>query len=270
MTRWFIIIYMVEVFFNSLLGGAFFIFIYMTLWYLVATVTKRSDLADIAWGLGFILLSMLILVSYENASFRPILVSLLVFVWGLRLSMRIFLRNSGKSEDSRYRKWREEWGRWFSLRSYFQIFMLQGFFIVLIALPVIYINTFGGGELGILDIFGVLVWLIGFFFEAVGDWQLSKFLKDPTNKGKIMQAGLWSLTRHPNYFGEVAEWWGIFLIALSVPYGYLTVIGPLTITFLILKVSGIPMLERKYIGNAEFEEYKKNTNAFFPGLRKEI
>jgi len=111
---------------------------------------------------------------------------------------------------------------------------------------------------------------MGFYFEAVGDYQLRTFTKDPSNRGKIIRSGLWRFTRHPNYFGEVVLWWGILLIALSAPNGWVALIGPVTITFLLLQVSGIPMLEKKYEGNPEFEEYKKRTSAFFPLPPKRI
>ncbi|MDV7396636.1 DUF1295 domain-containing protein, partial [Arthrospira platensis SPKY1] len=126
------------------------------------------------------------------------------------------------------------------------------------------INKNVGPSLGILDFAGVAVWIFGFYFEAVGDAQLARFKKDPANKGKFLQSGLWAYTRHPNYFGEVAQWWGIWLIALAVPGGVYTIIGPLTITFLILKVSGIPMLEKKMEENPEFAEYKRKTSMFIP------
>ena len=120
------------------------------------------------------------------------------------------------------------------------------------------------------DIVGVLVWLVGFYFEAVGDAQLARFIKDPANKGKLMQSGLWAYTRHPNYFGEVTQWWGIWIIALSVSGGWLGIIGPITITFLILKVSGIPMLEKKMAENPEFTEYKKQTSMVIPWFKKSV
>ena len=114
------------------------------------------------------------------------------------------------------------------------------------------------------DVVGVLVWIIGFLFEAVGDYQLRRFIGNPLNKGRIMMSGLWRFTRHPNYFGEVVLWWGIFLIALSVPGGWRTIVGPATITFLILKVSGIPMLEAKYRSNPQYEAYQRRTSSFVP------
>jgi steroid 5-alpha reductase family enzyme len=146
------------------------------------------------------------------------------------------------------------------------VYLLQGFFLFLIVLPVLLINKSAGISLGILDVLGVIVWVVGFYFEAMGDVQLARFIKNHANKGKLMQSGLWAYTRHPNYFGEVTQWWGLWLIALSVPNGWLGSIGPITITFLILKVSGIPMLEKKMAENPEFAEYKRRVSVFFPLL----
>jgi len=126
------------------------------------------------------------------------------------------------------------------------------------------VNHDPGGPLGFLDFLGVLVWAIGFVFEAVGDRQLLVFVKNPANAGRILQTGLWRYTRHPNYFGEATLWWGVFFIALSVPYGLFAILSPLTIDFLLLKVSGIPMLEKRWEGQPEFEDYKRRTNALVP------
>ncbi len=210
---------MADIFFNTLAHGALFVFIYMTLWYIVSLMAKRTDLVDVAWGLGFILLAMLILVSYENASVRPILVSLLVFAWGMKVSLRAYLKNGGGTEDSRYRELRARWRRNFFLWSYLRIFMWRGALLMLIAIPVLYINTFGGGELGLLDYFGAGLWFIGFAFEFLSDRWLSRFLKAPENKRK--------------YLGEGLQWSGILLMALSLPYGYLTIIGPIVAIILI-------------------------------------
>jgi len=200
----------------------------------------------------------------HGVSARPMLITILVAVWGIRLSLYVHFRNRNKPEDFRYRKWREEWGSSFYIRSYLQVFILQSILLVLISTPVIYVSSVQNPPLGYTDAVGALVWMIGFFFETVGDYQLRRFMRDPMNKGRIMTSGLWRFTRHPNYFGEVAMWWGIFLIALSVPGGWWTIIGPATITFLILKVSGIPMLEAKYQGNPEFAAYQRRTSSFFP------
>jgi steroid 5-alpha reductase family enzyme len=146
--------------------------------------------------------------------------------------------------------------------------MAQGILMLIIACPLVLVNRSEARGLGPLDGLGTLVWLVGFLFEAVGDYQLKRFKQRPENKGRIMAAGLWKFTRHPNYFGEAALWWGIFLIALSVPGGWLAIISPLTIGFLLLKVSGVTMLEKKYAGNEEFAAYARQTSAFFPWVPK--
>jgi steroid 5-alpha reductase family enzyme len=242
--------------------------VYMIFWFIVSLVIRRNDVADVAWGGGFIVAAAAALLVSGGPAARAVLVTLLVFIWGIRLALHIGLRNRGKQEDARYRKWREEWGKHVVLRSFFQIFILQGVLLLLISIPVIVTITAAGGPLGALDVIGALVWTMGFLFESVGDYQLLVFKKDPANRGRIMQYGLWRYTRHPNYFGEVSLWWGIYLIALSVPGGWMTIIGPVTITLLILGVSGIPMLEKHYEGNKAFEEYKQRTSAFFPMPQK--
>jgi len=237
---------------------------YMTAWFVAAQLKGRNDIADVAWGPGFILAAAVSLVAGGHYASRAMLVSLLVLFWGVRLALHIHARNRGKGEDPRYRQWREEWGRWFVLRSFLQVFMLQGVLLVLVAVPVIFVNASPPTPLRWLDVLGLLLWITGFIFEAVGDWQLLFFIRNPANKGKLMTSGLWRYTRHPNYFGEVTLWWGIWLMALAAPGGWFTIIGPLTITFLILKISGIPMLEKHYEGRADFEEYKRRTSPFFP------
>ncbi|MCJ7679308.1 MAG: DUF1295 domain-containing protein, partial [Candidatus Aminicenantes bacterium] len=166
--------------------------------------------------------------------------------------------------DFRYAKWRKEWGRWFVLRSYFQVFILQGVLMGIIALPILLVNASMKPGLTWLDGLGVAVWVIGFCFETMGDLQLARFKKNPSNKGKIMTSGLWRYTRHPNYFGESAMWWGIFLITLSVPGGWVGVVSPVLITFILLFVSGVRMLEKKYGDNPEFQAYAERTSVFIP------
>jgi steroid 5-alpha reductase family enzyme len=240
------------------------ILLYMTGWFIAAQVRGRNDIADVAWGLGFILAAGVSLVVAGVYPPRGLLVSALVLVWGIRLAAHIHSRDRGKGEDKRYRKWREEWGKWFVLRSFLQVFMLQGVLLVMVALPVIFVNQAPPVPLGWFDLLGLAIWLTGFTFETVGDRQLLNFIRDPANKGKLMTSGLWCYTRHPNYFGEVTLWWGIWLMTLALPGGWLTIIGPITITFLILQVSGIPMLEKHYEDRADFQEYKRRTSAFFP------
>lgn len=238
------------------------LFLYMTFWFIISLIKKRNDVADIAWGIGFVLIAWLSFF-ISGFSFKAILVNSLVTVWGLRLAWHIFNRNKNKPEDSRYLEWRKTWKN-FYLRSFLQVFMLQGIFLFLISLPVIFINNSVSNNFGILEIMGLLIWGLGFYFESIGDYQLKQFITKPGNKGKIMNQGLWRYSRHPNYFGEVTQWWGLYIIALSIPFGFLTIIGPITITILILFVSGVPLLEKKYAGRKDFEEYKKRTSVFFP------
>ncbi len=263
-------------FLDVLIEALWVVGIYMLGWFLLALIRRDNSVVDVAWGLGFVVLAVWSFLRFEQSDIASIVVSLLVLIWGIRLSSHIFVRNWGKAEDFRYKKWREEWGgesKWpsvyFLVRSFLQVFVLQGVLMLVIAMPILYVN-WQGGDMNSFGWFGVGVWLVGAFFEVVGDWQLRKFVErkkaGDENKGAIMTEGLWRYTRHPNYFGEVVMWWGIFLVVLGAVDlgGAFLVVSPATITFLILFVSGVPMLEKKYEGNKEFEEYKERTNVFFP------
>lgn len=253
---------------NFILYSALAVFLYMILIFTIAQIKKDNSIVDIAWGPGFILVSILTFYISQKFMFRQILVCALVVIWGARLAVHIAVRNRGRGEDYRYAKWRRDWGRWFFLRSFFQIFMLQGVILLVVVYPIILINHASGSGIRILDIIGISFWLIGFFFEAIGDYQLLKFKNRPENKGKIIAHGLWKYTRHPNYFGETIIWWGIFLIALSVRNGWTAVVSPLLITFLLLRVSGIAMLEKKYADNKDYEDYARRTSPFIPWFPK--
>ncbi|MFC1622120.1 DUF1295 domain-containing protein [Patescibacteria group bacterium] len=251
------------------LSVAVFTLLYMTLWFLISLLLKRNDIADIAWGLGFIFIcGYLNFLGYRSNHFY--LVAILTTLWGIRLAAHIFLRMRSKKEDFRYKKWREEWGKSVLLRSYFQVFILQGTFMYLISFSAIISALNTSSNLTPLSFLGVIIWCIGFYFEAVGDLQLKRFISKSSNKGRIMTEGLWRYTRHPNYFGEVVQWWGIFFTVVCLPLGIVALVSPLTISFLILKVSGIPMLEKKYGGKQEFNKYKENTNAFFPWFPRNV
>lgn len=249
---------------------AFVLFCYMSFWFVLSLVKQRNDVADVAWGLGFVLMTWISFFLSNDSGVRGLLVGILVSVWGLRLAWHIHARNKGKAEDYRYLAWRKEWGKWFYVRSYFQVYLLQGALLFLIVTPVLLINRSVGADLGILDVVGVCLWVLGFLFESIGDVQLARFLKDPANKGKLMKSGLWAYSRHPNYFGEVTQWWGIGLVALAVPFGWFGLIGPITITFLILKVSGIPMLEKKLAEHPDFAEYKRTVRVLIPLPKKTL
>jgi steroid 5-alpha reductase family enzyme len=238
------------------------LFSYQLLWFTIAIIKKRNDVADVAWGLGFVLLAWLAYAFGEQTD-QALLVNILVTVWGVRLAFHIYARNRGKSEDFRYAQWRKEWQN-FYVRSFLQVFMLQGFFLFVIAWPVMFVNLAAPMPWKVWDVVGVLFWLIGFGFESIGDYQLKEFKKNTANRGKIITTGLWRYTRHPNYFGEAVQWWGIFIIASSLPMGWITVVSPVLITYLLRYVSGVPMLERKYANHPDFEEYARRTSVFFP------
>jgi steroid 5-alpha reductase family enzyme len=234
---------------------------------LTALSRRDNSIADVAWGPGFLIAALAVYWWQRPTGYLPLIATVLVAVWAFRLAVHILMRNWGRGEDWRYAEWRARWGRWFVLRSFLQVFVLQGALLIVVCLPVLWINTFGGG-LGWLAGIGAFVWFVGFVFEAVGDYQLTRFLKDPRNHGHVMQSGLWKFTRHPNYFGEMAQWWGLWLMALSIPGGWLTVLGPLLITFLITKVSGVPLLEAKQMQNPEFREYAARTPVLIPWFPK--
>lgn len=245
-----------------LLNLTLILLVYMTSWFILSIIFKRNDVADIAWGLGFVVLSWSAFTLTKEKSLIALITNIMITVWGLRLFFHILKRNIKKAEDYRYKKWRENW-RFFYLRSFFQVFMLQGFLLFIIVFPVLLINFHQPKCLTLVAI-GALIWLAGFIFEVISDMQLANFLKDPKNKGEILQTGLWKYSRHPNYFGEITLWWGIFLIAASSNYGIFSILRPITITFLITKVSGIPMLEEKLMQNPDFVEYAKKTSILIP------
>lgn len=234
------------------------VFAFMNLAFFISLKLKRRDIADNAWGLGFIILALYHLIRSNWFLQTKIIITFLVFLWGARLFIYIFLRNRGKKEDWRYKNFSN---------SYLQVFMLQGFLMILVSLPATLYNRFGGGLI-FYSFIGLLVWIVGFYFETVSDLQMYFFKRDKSNKNKVMKYGLWQYSRHPNYFGEVTQWWGIWILTLGSTYWYLGLIGPLTITFLILKVSGIPMLEAKYKNNKEYQKYTKSTSVFIPWFNK--
>lgn len=245
------------------------VFLYMNLWFIVSLIKKRNDIADVAWGLGFIVAAAAALVLNRGTTPQGAIVVILVAVWGLRLALHISFRNRGKAEDPRYQAWRRDWGRYFLIRSFLQVYVLQGSLMLLISVPVIYTIQAPEHPFSILHALAGGLWLFGFLFEAVADRQLARFKRDRSHKGRIMQSGLWRYSRHPNYFGEVVLWWGIYLFALAAPGGWWTIIGPVTITGLILFVSGIPLLEKRYEDNPEYTNYARRTSVFLPLPPKE-
>lgn len=244
-------------------------FIYMNIVFFIALKKKNNSLVDIGWGFGFVLISITSLLLAPDVSIKTLIPNILIYLWGLRLTYYILKRNLGKQEDFRYQEMRTKWGKKVTINAYFRIFMLQGLLMFVISLPIIYINFSSFTKFALIDILGITTWAIGYFFEVVGDYQLKKFLKNPNNKGKIMQSGLWKYTRHPNYFGESVMWWGIFIISINSKLGIYGIISPLLITLLLVFVSGVPLLEKKYSSNKDFQEYAKRTSKFIPWFRIE-
>ncbi len=255
-------------FFEIFAFGGLIIWVYVTLLWLISLAIKNASIIDIFWGLGFVLATGVYFLSSDGGyQGRQLLILALVSIWGIRLSTHIARRNIGKGEDFRYANWRRQYGEKWWWRSYLQVFLLQGIILWLISTPLLaaqYHDT--PDHLTILDILGLVIWGIGFFFEAGGDWQLMVFKANPANKGKVLNTGLWRYTRHPNYFGDATLWWGYFLIALATPYGFLTIYAPAFMSFLLMKVSGVAMLEKTLVDTKpQYRDYVQSTNAFFPG-----
>ena len=239
---------------------------YMAAIWLVSLALRNASMVDAFWGLGFAFLAAVYFVATDGFLGRKILITTLVAVWGLRLSLYILWRNWGKGEDYRYRAWREKAGEKFWWVSLFQVFLLQGVLLWFISAPILAAQFYDSpDELTVADLLGALTWGVGFLFEAVGDWQLAGFKADPANKGKVMQSGLWRHTRHPNYFGDATVWWGYFVIAAGTVDGFWTVFSPVLMTVLLLRVSGVALLERAQVRTKpQYGAYIESTSAFLP------
>lgn len=249
---------------SLLLTAAAAIFVFMVGVFILALLLKNNGIVDIAWGLGFIVVTAALSLREPVLYPAKALVMIFVLIWGLRLATHVFFRNRGKPEDFRYAKMREGWGRAVVAKSFVFIFMLQGLLMLVVSLPITVVFSSPARPLSALDIVGALVFAAGFAFEVVGDLQLAAHIRNPADKGQLMTRGLWSTTRHPNYFGEATLWWGIGLIALPSANGGVALLGPLTITLLLLFVSGVPLLERKYAGRPDWEAHKARTSKFVP------
>jgi steroid 5-alpha reductase family enzyme len=245
------------------------LFVFFNIAFIIAQIKKNNGLADMAWGLGFVVVAVTSLFVAGTYTIYQMVITALVALWGFRLFFYIGLRNWSKPEDFRYVNMRKKWGKNVHVKAYFIVFMLQMTFLLIVSLPIQLaaninkeLDLLGWIILGV----GVLLWFIGFYFEALGDAQLKKFKENPANKGKIMQTGLWKYTRHPNYFGEAVMWWAIFIISMSTLswVALIGIIGSSFITYLLLFVSGVPLLEKKYKSNEAFQAYAKKTSIFFP------
>jgi steroid 5-alpha reductase family enzyme len=237
----------------------------VTLLWLLSLAIRDSSIVDIAWGMLFVLVAWLGVAVGPGDPTRRWLVAVLVTVWGIRLSVRIGRRNIGRPEDFRYAAWRERAGNAWWWRSLFKVFWLQGAVAVVVSLPLVAVAVGTTPEgLTAIDILGIAVWLTGFGFEAVGDHQLDRFKANPANRGGIIETGLWRYTRHPNYFGDALLWWGLGVIGLLTPWGLPALVGPALMTFLLVRVSGVAMLESSMSTRPGWDRYAASTSAFIP------
>ena len=226
---------------------------------------RDVSIVDPVWGPAFALVALVAALAGHGDPARRLLLFALTAAWGLRLGWHLTRRKLGeREEDRRYAVMRERKGDAFTLWSLWAIFGTQGLLVLIVSLP-IQVAADRPAALGVSAIPGVIVFLIGLAFEAIGDGQLSRFKADPGNKGKVMDHGLWRYTRHPNYFGDACVWWGLWLIALPAGGVWWTLVGPAVMTFLLVRVSGKAMLERD-IGKRrpEYADYIKRTSGFFP------
>lgn len=258
------------------------LYLYILIAYIVGTIKKNWGLMDIFYGPAYFVVAFTSLyLTFQTIgiiSIRQIIVAFLVLFWSIRLATYVYIRNRGKPEDKRYAFMRKRWkekGKNIYFKSLINIYLFQGLVILIVVFPVLWVNV--NENPPIKDLFdfsavtlwiGVIIWLIGFLFESIGDYQLYRFLHDPNRTKRVMDEGLWKYTQHPNYFGEVTQWWGLYIIALGIPWGFITIFGPIYITFMIIKVSGVRLLNKMHKGDDEYTAYRKRTSAFFPWFPK--
>jgi steroid 5-alpha reductase family enzyme len=250
-------------------GGLAAAVIAFTLLWLVSLVIRNASIVDVFWGPGFVVVGGFYLASSTgDAGLRPWLVFVLTTIWAVRLAAHIGVRNAGAGEDFRYRTWREQAGRSFWWVSLFKVFLLQAAVLWIVSSPLLLAHATGArSDLSPVDLVGLTLFGLGFAVETVADWQLVRFKSDPANTGRILTTGLWRRSRHPNYFGEAVLWWGIGLLAFPTG-GWLAFVGPAMITFLLMKVSGVAMLDAALADRRPgYAAYIQSTPAFFPRLR---
>ncbi len=234
----------------------------MHFFFLLAVWRRNFGLVDIAWGQGFIVIS-LVSYFYHFNSIKNAVVLGLVLCWGLRLSLYLLTRNWKAPEDHRYLEMRKTWGNHPNLHAYFKVFLLQGFLMLLISIPITSGMALADQELSLINKIGVAIFFFGWIFESYADGFLKRYKANPANKGTICMIGPWKLCRFPNYFGEITLWYGIYLAAFN-PSTWWSIIGPLTINFFILKISGVPLLEKKYLERSEYLDYAAKVPRLIP------
>jgi len=246
------------------------IFAYMCVIYVIAQKIKNNAIVDIGWGFGFVTIAVTSFLYTGNTSVKALLVGTLITLWGVRLGTYLWVRAYGKPEDFRYANFRKQWGKRVKLIAFFRVFMLQGAFMLLIAYPIIHVMKVDDStSWDLFSIVGAIVWIVGYFFQVVGDAQLASFKKRRISSEQVLTTGLWRYTRHPNYFGEACMWWGIAIIVLPLDQGFWALLSALFINVLLVKVSGVPFLDKRYANNAQYQQYKRETNRFIPWLPKQ-
>ena len=257
-------------FLNIWLQALMVIMIMMTSLWIVSVIIKNVSIVDLFWGLGFVLTGWYYYFHTEGFEPRKLILMIMVTIWGLRLSGYLTWRNAGRGEDFRYQQFRQSYGmkRYWWI-SFFQTFLLQGVLMWLVSAPLLGAQYYAGNShIGIADFAGIALFIIGMTFEAGGDLQLARFKADPANKGMILNKGFWRYTRHPNYFGDTAVWWGFGLVAVAAG-SFLTVLGSILMTALIIRVSGVVLLEKSLVEQKPgYKEYIERTSAFIPWFPK--
>jgi len=239
------------------------VLIYVIIWFLYSQKIGRLDIADEAWGLAQPFIVIVAMLISRNFSIEAIIILLLTLVWGYRLFSHIRKRHTKSPEDNRYVEMKKNWKTLPRVQAFIYVFLLQGTLMFLLSSASL-ILVFTNSGWNPLSLFGLIVWIAGFAFEAIADSQLRTFTTNPENKGRIMDRGLWRYSRHPNYFGEVTMWWGVFFFVYIITGALWAVVTPLIITYLIVFVSGIPLVEKHFEGKPGWQEYKEKTSALIP------
>ena len=250
---------------DVMLASAIAIAILMFATWILSVAIKNASIVDIVWGSGFVVVAWVSYAVADGDDARRLVIALLVTIWGLRLAGYLAKRNIGHGEDYRYRAMRKHWGARFPIVSLVTVFLLQGVLMWIVSIGVQLGQVPETPAFGPIGTMGILVWIVGLAFEAVGDMQLARFKADPANAGKVMDKGLWSLTRHPNYFGDSLVWWGIAIVAAESGLGAWGFVGAAVMNFLLVRVSGVALLEKSLSKRKEgYAEYAARTSAFIP------
>ncbi len=251
---------------NYLIEFGILLCMYLSGMVALACYKKDTSVSNFTWGGGVFLATLYTFFRMSNFLLQQIIATAFIALWALRLIAYIYIRYKGN--DPRFVTWKQQGIKAFIINVFWvfgQIIM-----IVIMSYPLLLINTYNNPHmLSVFDVLGIVIWLCGYYWEAVSDQQLFNFIRNPLNKGKALQSGLWHYSRHPNYFGESVMWIGIYFLALSIPYGWTACIAPLTITFLLRFVTGVPLLENAMKDNPEYQLYKEKTNTFIPWFVKE-